>query len=110
MVVALRKSVAYWAIYDQKVTFCNSIYCGQNLPVPVREKIDDDFSETTKLLISFDEIMLRLYFKAHLIVNCMLYNNDQCKIQNCDERNRVILQKQLIYPYQKSLDPLNQYT
>jgi hypothetical protein len=76
MVVVLCKSVAYWVIYSQKVKFCNSIHLGQNFPVVPREKIDDNFSETTKVLIFSDIIMLGLGAKSHLIENYLLYKID----------------------------------
>jgi hypothetical protein len=46
------------------------------MPVVPREKIDDDFSETTKLLISSDRFMLGLDAKFHLIENHLLYRID----------------------------------
>jgi hypothetical protein len=58
------------------MTFLNSIYFGQNLPVVPREKIDDDFSKTTKLLIPFDRFMLGLQTKAQPIKKYSLYNID----------------------------------
>jgi hypothetical protein len=60
----------------KKMAFCNYIYFGQNIPVVPREKIDDDFSETIKLLISFDRVMLGLQNKARLIRNYLLYKID----------------------------------
>jgi hypothetical protein len=69
MVVVLCNSVAYWVIYNQKVAFWNSIYFGQNFPVVLREKVDDNLSETIKIYVSFGRIMLGLEFKSHLIEN-----------------------------------------
>jgi hypothetical protein len=46
------------------------------MPVVPREKIDDDFSETTKLLISSDRFMLGLEAKSHLVENYLLYKID----------------------------------
>jgi hypothetical protein len=57
----------------KNMIFWNPIYLGQNLSGPVRGKIDDDSSETTKLLISSDRFMLRLEAKSHLIEICLLY-------------------------------------
>jgi hypothetical protein len=47
-----------------------------NMPVVPREKIYDDFSETTKLLISFGRIMLELETKSQIIENYLLYKID----------------------------------